>query len=405
MKLLIACNDYPYPADHGGRVDMWGRIQVLREMGCTVDLIVCTAQTPGDEELAEMKRYARRILACPRRTRPADLLGGLPLQVLSRRSLAEAEIGEAYDAVLLEGDYVYPVLHNPTLRYGEALLRVHNDERAYFRALAGSTKRPLHKLYYWSESYKFGRLARRLLQETDGWLFISSKEEAAFRARYPERRSVFLPPPVARGRFAPAPLTAARVVFIGSLFMPNNREAIDWYLRRVHPQLIADPEYRFVIAGNSRGQGLGWLQAYDLSRVELHDSPPSLDAIYRSGYLFVNPMRHGAGVKLKTIEAIQHGLPVVSTSIGCEGTGLADGKQIRIADTADGFAAAVRELLGDRRAALGLLAAAQAYIREHYDHRRVLERALGMQPGAAAAHGPQSERQVQPGQAAQAVPR
>ena len=59
----------------------------------------------------------------------------------------------------------------------------------------------------------------------------------------------------------------------------------------------------------------------------------------------VNPMHHGAGVKLKIINAIEFGLPVVSTSVGKEGTGLDNAVHLHVADTAEDFMKAIRHLL------------------------------------------------------------
>jgi len=98
-----------------------------------------------------------------------------------------------------------------------------------------------------------------------------------------------------------------------------------------------------------------------------------LDDIYKDGYLFVNPMQNGAGVKLKTIEAIQNGLPVISTSIGYEGTGLVPNKHIMAADSPEAFYQSIKELLHQPARAQELLEASQQFIRSHYDHKEVLK--------------------------------
>jgi glycosyltransferase involved in cell wall biosynthesis len=110
-----------------------------------------------------------------------------------------------------------------------------------------------------------------------------------------------------------------------------------------------------------------------LSDVILHDTPKSLDDIYKSGYLFVNPMQNGAGVKLKTIEAIQNGLPVISTSIGYEGTGLVANEHIMVADNPEEFYRNIKLLFDNPQAAKALLESSQNFIRTHYNHKEVLK--------------------------------
>lgn len=373
MKMLVVCSDFPYPADHGGRVDTWGRIKVLAELGWKLHLLVCGKQMPSKEDMDAVYGYVEDITLCDRRSKLTDLLHAIPMQASSRSELRNVELAEDYDYVLLEGDYVYPILQNPRIKHDTVILRVHNDEAVYFKALARSTKNVVHKMYYHMESSKFTTLQKKMVEKVDKYLFISSKEFESFQKQNPSAKSLFLPPPVTKATFEASHFQTKHVVFIGSLFMPNNREAIQWYLEHIHPRMLKEPEYKFIVAGNSRKQSLSWLQAYDLTNVIVHDTPKSLDDIYKSGYLFVNPMQNGAGVKLKTIEAIQNGLPVISTSIGYEGTGLVDNEHILIADRPEQFYEKIKQLFDNPQAAKMLLESSQSFLRKHYNHKEVLK--------------------------------
>ncbi|WP_424767443.1 glycosyltransferase family 4 protein [Paenibacillus sp. sgz302251] len=373
MKILVVCSDFPYPADHGGRVDTWGRIKVLAELGWRIHLLVCGKQMPAEADLKVVNEYVEDIKLCDRRSRLSDLLHAFPLQARSRNELSRVSLEDDYDYVLLEGDYVYPILNNPKIRPDNVILRVHNDEAVYFKALARSAKNIFHKMYYQMESSKFASLQKKMVERVDKYLFISSKEFEAFKSQHPAAKSLFLPPPVTKETFGASSFRSKNVVFIGSLFMPNNREAIEWYLGHIHPKLLKEPGYQFIVAGNSRKQSLSWLDPYDLTNVIVYDTPKSLDDIYKQGYLFVNPMQNGAGVKLKTIEAIQNGLPVISTSIGYEGTGLLDNEHILIADRPEQFYRKIKQLFDDPAAAKTLLECSQHFIRTHYNHKEVLK--------------------------------
>lgn len=372
MKILVVCSDFPFPADHGGRVDTWGRIKVLAELGWRIHLVVCGKGRPSMDDMKAAYAYVDDIKLCDRRSSLTDLLHSTPMQVQSRSGLQDVELEGGYDYVLLEGDYVYPILNNPKIKQDTVILRVHNDEAVYFKALARSTKKIIHKMYYHMESRKFSVLQKKMLEKVDKYLFISSKEFESFRKLNPSAKSLFLPPPVTNEKFTAGSFKSKAVVFIGSLFMPNNREAIQWYLEHIHPSMLKEPDYQFIVAGNSRKQSLSWLESYDLTRVIVHDTPKSLDDIYKAGYLFVNPMQNGAGVKLKTIEAIQNGLPVISTSIGYEGTGLVDNEHIMIADRPEDFYKKIKQLLDNPEKAQSLLESSQSFLREHYNHKKVL---------------------------------
>jgi glycosyltransferase involved in cell wall biosynthesis len=98
--------------------------------------------------------------------------------------------------------------------------------------------------------------------------------------------------------------------------------------------------------------------------------------LYQRAAVFVNPVLRGAGIKLKTIHALQAGVPVVSTSIGMEGTGLIDGTHLLMADSADDFVRMVASLLQNRSLAGRLVHSAQSFLSETYDHERNMRQSL-----------------------------
>jgi glycosyltransferase involved in cell wall biosynthesis len=161
------------------------------------------------------------------------------------------------------------------------------------------------------------------------------------------------------------------VVFVGSLFMPNNIDGIEWYLKEIHPKLLDElRDYSFVIAGNIKGVDpnlLNKFKSYD--RCEVIESPVSLDDIYRNGKVFVNPMRFGAGVKMKTLDAIINGLPVVTTTIGAEGLGLTPDKNILQSDNSRGFADAIGRLCLDTTKRNALWNSAREFLLQTYNSK------------------------------------
>ncbi len=90
------------------------------------------------------------------------------------------------------------------------------------------------------------------------------------------------------------------------------------------------------------------------------------------------PERQASGVKLKTLEAANHGLPIVTTSCGREGTMLIDGVHCRVADDEATFAAAAAELLGDGLQRDRLAGAARERVRHCFSPDSVFERIDGV---------------------------
>ena len=108
--------------------------------------------------------------------------------------------------------------------------------------------------------------------------------------------------------------------------------------------------YTLIIAGNSNGEGVGWVKklAQQYNNIEVYDTPKDLEPFYENAAVFVNPMLNGAGVKLKTVNAIIQGVPVVTTTVGNEGTGLLPNRDIFVADEYHELADCIKTLLNNK---------------------------------------------------------
>ena len=372
-RVLVVSPDVPYPPNHGGRVDVWGRIRCLRNLGFRTDLVATAKDRPDEAAVRNIEEHVERFIWCRREVRMLQMLSPLPLQIVSRRGLSKIRLTGRYDLALLESECVWPILDNPTLAADHVLLRSHNDEEVYFRELAASAEPGIRKAYFLVESAKFRRLQRTIAERIRDFAFISADELASFSRAHPESNSFWLPPSSGE-RNGKYPRISRTALCLGSLFMPNNREGVRWYIENVHPRLSDVPDYELLVAGNSRGGSLDWLAgpARRHPNIRVLDTPDDLNPVYRRASVFVCPMLHGAGVKLKTIEAIQNGLPVVSTSVGNQGTGLVTEKHVLVADDPADFAARARELLLNPVRRREMVLAAQDWIAENYDQQRIL---------------------------------
>ena len=94
---------------------------------------------------------------------------------------------------------------------------------------------------------------------------------------------------------------------------------------------------------------------------------------YRQAQVFVVPLRFGGGTKLKTLEAMAMGLPIVSTGVGAQGLDINWGREIYIADRPEDFALRVIELLKDRDKADRMGEEARHLVEKKYVWNRIME--------------------------------
>ena len=150
-----------------------------------------------------------------------------------------------------------------------------------------------------------------------------------------------------------------RVVMVGNLAYRPNAEAAAWFLGEVWPRVrAAVPSATFALigAGADAGPPIG----SDSDGVEMMGEVPDLAAELTRATVSVAPVLAGTGTRVKIVEALAWGLPVVSTSAGASGLDVVPGRDLLLADDPAAFATAVVWLLGDRDAAAGVGARGRA---------------------------------------------
>lgn len=135
------------------------------------------------------------------------------------------------------------------------------------------------------------------------------------------------------------------VGFIGSAHPPNI-EAIRWFLEECWPVLSS----RFNVTLNIFGTvSYGLLETVPPDKVRIMGFEDNLESIYAGCDVAINPVRFGAGVKIKTIEALSFGLPLVTTPHGARGLEKAPVGTFLTAETREDFIAAISLLINNPR--------------------------------------------------------
>src|SRR5439155_13424236 len=122
-------------------------------------------------------------------------------------------------------------------------------------------------------------------------------------------------------------------------------DAAMYFAREVLPLLLRErPNLTFTIVGGGAPEELRRLAGRNIFLTDtVHDTRPH---VARAG-VFVVPLRMGSGTRLKVLEGMAMGRPLVSTSLGCEGIATVDGEHLLVADDPASFAPGVLRLLDD----------------------------------------------------------
>jgi glycosyltransferase involved in cell wall biosynthesis len=163
----------------------------------------------------------------------------------------------------------------------------------------------------------FTRVEREACNRSAGVLVFSPRDERLLRdigVRTPIRRIAIGVEPVPRPE---GPAGASTVLFVAKFDRKENAQSARWLLDRIWPLVRAGvPDAHLVLAGADPPP---WLTT-DASRgIEVTGGVDDLDGQYRRARVVIAPIVRGAGLKLKVVEAMHHGLPVVTTEVGADG--------------------------------------------------------------------------------------
>lgn len=355
----------------------------MARLGHSIDAIVMQQKLiPDEQHVAEMRKLVRSLRFVARQPLRMCLATTVPTMVALNRTLAKVQLEERYDITLAESERQLSIFDNPTLQTNIRALRVHNNESRYMSLNAKTEESFVRRQFCRLEALRFIPFSKSAYHHVDSLWFISQSELQTFTASNPTSatKAIWLPPSLL---FGDEPqqhrLDSKRVLWVASLNNSLNREGLRWYLNGVHQSLIQDPDYELIVAGSTSGRVSAHLFVNELQqqrRCSVHVDVNDLTALYNGCAIFINPMQRGTGVKLKNIHAIERKIPVVTTSVGNDGSGFIDKEHVRVADTPAAFGSAIREFLKNRSLRERMAARAYAHLRETYDCEANIQRLL-----------------------------
>lgn len=410
IRLLVVPDEFPLPANTGGRVDIWRRLQALNAFGAELAVLSWfdggRSGAPSAPSLAQAHAVADEwhLVPITRSTmevaRRVTQVGRLPSHAAARWVTLDRAAVLAWarkfgpDAILLDRLYGVAAVRWLARELGVPwLYRSHNREAEY---MGGQLRRATglkSRLGLMANQAGLAALERAALRDAAAVLDISASDAEHWRAS--GLTHVHWVPPIADAGFADevAQVPSAPawdVLYFGNLNTPNNIEALAWLVNDVLPR-VADPGLRVAVAG-SRPSGHAQALAARDPRVRLVADPASLAPLVAAARVLVNPMRSGSGVNLKSLDMLCTRARLVSTRVGVTGLPPEAAACFEVHDDAAGFAQAVSAALTAPQLGEAELAS-RARAREPFEAKAVGSRVLALvgevvrAAAAGARHG------------------
>lgn len=375
MRLLFLTQELPYPPIGGAAVRIASLIRALAAEHSIEILSFGRPEAPVPEELTKICARVEVLKSPLRQNRWGRLSAYMAGQLMAtpwmvqewrsaEMSARVAERSKEADAVVAEllGMSQYLAQVDEPLRIYDA----HNLESSILEHVATFSKNPLRRLHAGREAQRVRRYERKMCQNSDLVVTVTGPDALGL-VRLSSDALVRAVPIAIVVEDYPMLWSPGepKLHFFGDMAWLPNVDAAVYLHSEVLPLLEKrglQPE--LVLAGKRPAPRV---QALAGPRVHVTGYVPSMEEALRGDTIVVVPLRAGSGMRVKILEAMAWGLPVVSTTLGC--AGIDHGGALLEANGAAAIAAALEKLLRDEGLRARLSDTGRKRVAQLYGHR------------------------------------
>ncbi|NNF34315.1 MAG: glycosyltransferase family 4 protein [Saprospiraceae bacterium] len=289
-----------------------------------------------------------------------------------QKKLSELLLQNRYDIIQLETMYLTPYVKTiRDLSNAKIVLRSHNIEHEIWDRITNNTGSILKKQYL---NYLTGKLQKyelKNLNSYDSIITVSSRDLEIFKNLGFKKPGISIPIglrldeyPFNKGDLDDSGVR--KVCFIGAMDWIPNREGLLWFLKDVWSDLIGIfPFLELNIAGRNTDKDL---MNIDIPNCIHHGEVESAISFISSHHIMIVPLLSGSGTRVKILESLALGVPVISTSIGYEGIALNDRKEVLKADTKEEFINAFKEIIDHEVSRNEVVENGRQHVNTYYNH-------------------------------------
>ena len=363
MKILVFYPYIPYPLDRGTYQRTFHLLRQLARVH-EVDLFALAENSEGTEHRQVFQQFCRRVEFFPfkhpawQKLFPDRIFNSLPTHVAH---WTIPGVAEKLSEILAHGQY--DAVHMCDIILAQYFLKKHRDipividrsrvDLQYQLMEHARLNFPFRTKLLRYEGYTKLWFFEQTIAKRAAFQVVCGEDDEKFVHRYVSKKAPVevVVNGVDLDYFHPSASTEERatkptVLFCGAMDYNPNIDALRWYFEGVHDRLRQQiPDLQLYVVGKNPTPEV---QQYSKrENVIVTGSVPDVRPYYRRAWLQIVPLQIGGGSRLKIVESIAMGTPVVSTTIGAQGLGLCHNSDILLADTHEAFASETARALRD----------------------------------------------------------
>jgi polysaccharide biosynthesis protein PslH len=382
LRVLVATPSLPYPLIWGFGIRVY---QIIKYLADRHHVTVVAYAGPNDQDnVAALERTGATIHAVFRdepttaAKRQAQLGSLFSPNSFQWQSLKSSAMQAAIDRLLATEHFDIIQVESSQMAGFEfkssapLLVDEHNIEYELLYRTFATERSAVRKFFSWVEYHKFRHEEQRSWKRSDGCILTSDREEAILRQYSAPTPALVVPNGVDIDAFQPTPglRDPNSIVFVGLMHYRPNIDAAIYFAREILPRLLRErPNLTLTLVGSGPTDELLRLAS---PNVVLTDRVPDTRPYLARAGVVVVPLRMGSGTRLKVLEGLAMGCPMVSTAVGCEGITLVDGEHLLVADEPTVFARSVLQVLDNPALASRLGRNGRALVEARYSWPSVL---------------------------------
>ncbi len=359
MKILQIVPRIPSPPSDGGAYYVYQNTLMLKKLGHSITMLGFISNR-HKQDINDISKYVT-LHSVDGEFKPygfkavlKSLITFIPISAQHRMDPQKMkclinQVSEKPDIILLEGIQTavfLPLLRNkfPDVRI---ILRQVNVEHLLLKRNAETTKNIFIKSFYHIQKLLMKKFELNAMNKADAVTAITEYDKNIFLKHLPNLSCFVSPVPIIMPKDLSVKRKSNTLLAISNWKWKPNYDGLKWFLVNVWPELISiKPELSFDIIGE--GLTNSFKEKFKSESVSFLGYIDDLEPFRQSSTIFVAPLFSGSGMKVKIVESMASGIPIVTTDIGAEGINIKDGFHYLKANTAADFKNRIVSLLDSK---------------------------------------------------------